>query len=546
MHLPLAAAPGHPPGLLDWGIVLLFLAGITAFGLWVSRRGGSSGREFFLGGRSIPGWAAAISFVATSLSAATFIGGPGESYAGNLGYLLLPFAGILGGVLAAFWIIPAAWRCGGETPYALLEARMGPDARAAAATAFLAGRLLASGARHMITGTAFCYLAFGELKAGPACAAIVLCGVLGTLYAAKGGIKTVIWTDIALFAVLMLSVVACFVLLATRMPATPAEVLDACRAEHKLRLLDFSANPASATTVWAGLAATLFYAAAYGTDQDMAQRMLTTRSAGSATRSLIGGVATAVPLTLVFLLLGIGLWVFYRRPELSGHAGPAPEAGQVFAQFIRDELPVGLKGLLMAGLAATSLGALASAIAAMAASACTDFAHLPGGRHVARHPRWASLGMGALLTGVALGCFALYDPKADSLLQFALKVMTLAYTGLLGVFACVLLTRRGSGRSAGAAIVAGALVAAVLWFAPVVPFVHEAGTDAKTAQWAPNLLGEPGTLVAWKKLAFPWVMLLGSGLSFTLCCLGKPAPAAPKEEADRAPAREPELAEAER
>ncbi len=496
--MPILAQSVSP---IDWSIVAVFLVGVVAFGLYVSRkkgRGGLRNREFFLAGRNIPAWVAAVSLVATSLSAATFIGGPAESFKGDLTYLFFNnVAGTLGGLLAAWWLIPAAWKAGGETPYALLEQRGGPMARRAAGVTFLVGRLLASGARHMITGTAFCYLAFGELRHDQACMAIAVCGVLGTLYAAKGGVKAVIWTDLVLFIVLLIAIVACFVVLRQRVPAEPAEVVRAMQDSGKLKLLDFSFNPASPYTVWATLAGVLFFAAAYGADQDLAQRMLTTKSPASAARSLVMGVLAAIPLNAVFLLLGVCLWVYYRRPDLMGlaQAEEVKEGAMVFPQFIRDHLPVGIKGLLMAGLAATSLGALASAIAAMAASVCTDLA--PGKTW---HPRWVSVGVGLTLTLVALGCYGVFvaDQGNSSLIQFALAVMTVAYTGLLGVFACVLFTKRGTTASMVWALAVGAAVALALWFVPVVP--QDGG---------------------WKRLAFPWVMLLGSLAAFAVCAAGK-------------------------
>lgn len=496
--MPILAQSVSP---LDWSIVAFFLAGVVAFGLWVSRKkagAGQENKEFFLAGRNIPAWVAAVSLVATSLSAATFIGGPAESFKGDLAYLFFNnLAGTLGGLLAAWWLIPAAWQAGGETPYALLEQRGGGAARRAAGVTFLVGRLLASGARHMITGTAFCFLAFGELRHDQACLAILVCGVLGTLYAAKGGVKAVIWTDLVLFITLLVAIGACFVVLWQKVPAEPARVVAAMEESGKLKLLDFSWDFANPYTVWATLAGVLFFTAAYGADQDLAQRMLTTKSPASAARSLVMGVLAAIPLNAVFLVLGVCLWVYYRRPDLMGVAQTeeVKDGAMVFPQFIRDHLPMGIKGLLMAGLAATSLGALASAISAMAASVCTDL--VPGRRW---HPRWVSVGVGLALTLVALGCYGLFvaDAGKSSLIQFALAVMTVAYTGLLGVFACVLLTQRGTTASIVAALTVGAGVALTLWFVPVVPVGEE-----------------------WKRLAFPWVMLVGSAAAFVVCAAGK-------------------------
>ncbi len=505
--------------IIDWSIVAVFLAGVVGVGLWVGRKK-TEGKDFFLAGRNIPAWAAAISLVATALSAATFIGGPADSFGGNLSYLALNIGSIVGGLVAAWWLIPAAWRAGGATPYALLELRGGLAARRGAGSAFLVGRLLASGVRHMITGTAFCYLAFGKLDHAQACGAIIVCGVLGTLYAAKGGVKSVIWTDLILFCMLLVAVVACFIVIWRAVPVGAGQVVQAMQESKKLTVFELSINPANAYTLWAALASILFFVAAYGADQDLAQRMLTTDSPKSASRSMVMGVLAAIPLNILFLFLGVCLWVYYQRADLMRvpKTEAVGNAAMVFPQFIRDHLPVGIKGLLMAGLASTSLGALASAITAMSSSICTDV--LPAGTRA--NPRWVSLGVGAALTAAALGCYGafVWDNEKSSLIQFALGVMTVAYAGLLGVFACVLLTRRGTTASILAALAIGAVIPIVLWFVPVVPLIKNATGE----HWIPDMVGDAGVEVVWKRLAFPWVMLLGTLASFLVCMAGKAKP----------------------
>lgn len=492
---------------LDWSIVVVFCLGVVGFGLWVGRKK-TAGKDFFLAGRNIPAWAAAISLVATALSAATFIGGPAESFSGNLSYLILNVGSILGGILAAMWLIPAAYRAGGTTVYGLLGTRFGPSAQTAAGFSFLLGRLLASGARHFITGVAFSAIVFGDMEKSHLIPSILITGFLGTLYAAKGGVKAVIWTDIVLFAVLMLSVAACVVVIWRAIPVDAGTVVQEMGKAHKLKVLDWSWDWTNAYTVWAALASTLFYAALYGADQDLAQRMLTCRTPGAASKSLIMGVLAGLPLSLLFLLLGVALWVYYQRPDLMGAHTPTDQLlrpAEVFPQFIREHLPVGVKGLAIAGLFACSLGSLASAISAMASSAWNDLNQIPViGRLTARSsPRGASLWTGAALTGVAVLCALVYDPEKDSLIKFALKVMTFAATGLLGVFMAALLTKRGNAMSVLCAFIAGAGVAGTLHFFGVVPTHHADGS------------------VTLEKLAFPWVMLLGTAAAFLVCIAEK-------------------------
>ncbi len=109
--------------------------------------------------------------------------------------------------------------------------------------------------------------------------------------------------------------------------------------------------------------------------------------------------------------------------------------------------------------------------------------------------------MGVLLTGFAVMSAIVYDPKARSLIDFALGIMAFAYTGLLGVFLTALLTRRGSSASAVAALLAGALVVSLL-------------QPAVLASWTQMLLGKP------VKLASFWWMPIGTSVSFLVCVMG--------------------------
>ena len=117
--LPLAAF-----GALDWGIVALYFVVVVGLGLWSSRKQ-EGDEDYFLGGRNMPTWAVTLSIVATSLSAATYIGAPEAAFKGNLTYLILNIGGILGTLLVAFLLLPRLYRAGTTTIYGALGKRFG-------------------------------------------------------------------------------------------------------------------------------------------------------------------------------------------------------------------------------------------------------------------------------------------------------------------------------------------------------------------------------------------------------------------------------------
>ncbi|MHC5067577.1 MAG: sodium:solute symporter family transporter [Planctomycetota bacterium] len=477
---------------LDWLVVIGYALVVLIIGYRVGRGRREDADEAYLAGRGVPTWAAALSLVATSLSAATFLGAPGEAYAGDLSYLILNLGTIIGGVLAALVVIPACHRAGGATLYHLIGQRCGDGGQRATAVAFLVGRLLASGARLFMVGLALSLALFGSVEMGPVLITIALCGVIGTAYTAFGGLRAVVWTDILQLAVFLAVVVLCVVAVSQRVEADWPTLWQAAADAGKLNILDLSLEPDRGYTLWTGLAMTLFIVAAYGTDQDLAQRLLGCGSPRSATRGLLSGVAIGLPVTLLFLILGVAFWALYQQPALAGaHGLPPPPPGRpVMAHFLLTALETPARGFAIAGLLAAAMSSFDSAGAAMSSSlACDLRVRLP--------PRLLTIVCGAALVVAALVLAVTYDPENDRLLPFALGVMTFAYGGLLGVFTCVLLLRRGNTASVIAALLSGALVIACCRYGP-------AWFDA---EW---------------KLAFAWWMVPATVVSCAVCALGRP------------------------
>lgn len=489
---------------LDWLIIAGYFAVVIAIGV-ISARGSSDDEGFFLGGRKMPAWAVAMSFAATTLSAATFIGGPAESFKGDLTLLVFEISKVLGALIVALLFLPALYRAKTVTVYGYLGSRIGPGAATAAGAMFLFGRLLASGARLFIAGIAFSLILYGNLEPANFVLAIILFGVIGTLYTTLGGIKAVIWTDTLQLVVVLGAVLLVMALLLRAIPAPVGEIVAALQADHKTTLLDTSADFTKSTTLWAALAMSLFFAAAFGADQDMAQRLLTCKSLKQSIGSLLGATLIALPTTVLFMATGLLLYVFYSRPDLMGAAAPTQtiaDAREVYPRFLLNELPAGVRGLAIAGLFAAAMSSLDSAINAMASSFLKDlvepirkrFGSTAAGPPSDRMKRLSVVLMGALLTMAAIVMVLIYDPKDDTLIRFALGVMAFAYAGLMGVFLAVLLTGRGRSASVIAALVVGPTVIAVSRY---VPPVADLG------------------------LAWPYWMVIGTAASFAVCaCVG--------------------------
>jgi len=482
----------HP---IDWLIIAGYFVLIIAIGALASRGGADDGQGYFLGNRRMPAWAVAMSFAATALSAATFIGGPEYSYRQDLTLLADELSKLVAAVFVALVFLPAIYRSGSATVYGYLGQHIGPGAATAASIVFLFGRLLASGSRLFIAGIAFSLILYDRLDTNSLITAILVFGVVGTLYTAMGGIKAVIWTDTLQLLIVVGAVVAAMVLLVRAIPMPLGEIVDVLQASGKTRVIETSTDLTKNNTLLAAAAMTVFYAAAFGADQDMAQRLLTCKTLGQSMRSLLSAIIIAMPITLLFMLTGLLLYIFYSRPDLMGDAAPTyaiDDPRKVYTKYLLHELPTGVRGLALAGLFAAAMSSLDSTINAMASSVVADL--IRPKRDSARINRAAVIGMGVLLTLAAVGMVFVYNPEKDSLIKFALGVMTFAYAGLMGVFLCVVLTGRGSTVSVIAALATGLTVIACSRYVPVL---------------------------AGYGLAFPYWMLIGTAASLGVCVMGR-------------------------
>jgi SSS family transporter len=493
---------------IDWIVLIAYLAVVVGLGVVVSRRS-PRGDDFFLAGRRMPMWAVAVSMLATSLSAATFIGGPEQAYATDLTYLSANIGGLIAVLVVAVVFVPAFYRHQVTSIYELLGHAYGPSVRGAASAMFMLGRVLASGARLFMVALPFSLVAFDSLQPTDLLWSIAIIACTATAYTVTGGIRAVIWTDVLQAVVLVSTVGLAVALLWSKIPADAGAIVEGLRTSpdgDKLRVIDLGLDPSKNFTLWtAVIGFTLFNVAAFGTDQDLAQRLLTCRSARSGAWSVVISNLIGWPVVFLFLAMGLLLYVHYDLPELAGAAAaPAGDGDrrQVFLTFILTELPAGVRGLMMAGLFAAAMSSMDSALNALASTTIADF-YRPwrrrrtgeetiGDRREIRASRAGIVGWGLALALVAGGCVYWQQASGETLIAFALGVMVFAYGGLLGVFLTALLTSRGNAASALGALAAGLVTAAVL--DPTI------GVDAG--------------------VAIPWRMVAATVVSFGFCVIG--------------------------
>jgi SSS family solute:Na+ symporter len=437
----------HP---LDLVIVIAYLLGITALGMKF-RREQHDVSDYFLGGRTAPWWALAFSIVATETSTLTIIGTPAISYGGNLTFLQLVFGYLLGRVLIVLLLLPGYFRGEFFTAYALIEKRFGGKMRAIAASTFLITRAVAEGVRvSAIALVVSVVLGTSERLA------VVIVIALTVFYTFEGGMKAVIWTDVAQLLLYLTGSAVTFFVLLHRIPGGWHEVTQiAAAAGDKLRLWDFSLSLTTKYTFWSGLIGGAFLTmASHGTDQTIVQRLLAARNEADSRRALLGSGVIILMQFTVFLLIGVLLFAFAQHTPLLA-AGERTD--RILPLFLVREMPVGLAGLLLASIIAVAMSNASGSLNSLAASSVLDFSRLRGRStdpaKFLRLSRRMTLAWGLVLMGLGL-------VKWGPLLETALTVVSLPFGCLLGLFLLGTFDRGANARGALAGMIAG--LAAIL------------------------------------------------------------------------------------
>ncbi len=466
---------------VDVMVFIIYALILVISGWWVNRSVNSS-RDFFLAGKQMPMWVVAISILATSQSAATFLGGPDQGYRGNLTYLATNIGAFIAAMIVARWLIPLFYARNASTVYQLLQQRFGEGLKQRAGCVYLFGRLFASGARLYIAAIAVAMILFGDIAATSVLIAIAVIVAVGLVYTVFGGIRSVIYSDAIQCLVYVSAAIAVVVVLINAIPAdvttmyhalnTPVQAQDGL---SKLSIfdwrIDFGASGVfSMLSIFTGFV--LLNVAAFGLDQDLTQRALTCKNSTESAQAMLFSIVLLIPVMLLFLTIGLLLYVYYQRPDLmlSPETDVVPEfAGQtvtVFMHYVLTTLPAGIKAWVTIGIIAAALSTLNSGLNAMSSVIIEDllkpaFQHrgtIISERQWLQFSRLSMLGVGLALGAMAALCFYLQQYSDMPLLSFALSVMVFSYSGLLGVYFVTLLSSRGTPRSMTGALIVGFLV----------------------------------------------------------------------------------------
>ncbi|XAM01630.1 hypothetical protein OT109_09570 [Phycisphaeraceae bacterium D3-23] len=374
----------------DWAVLVVYLLVVSVLGVMLAGRQKDMD-DFFRGGNKLPWYAVSGSMIATIISAVTFIAVPSVAYRadGNFTYLQLGLiAGLLARLVVAFVMVPAYYKHKVYSPYDYMGQRLGESARSVTTALFSLMGLLAQASRVYLTAIILELVLLDELAwlealtgIGTLVWAVGLVGVIAIAWTMLGGIATVIWTDVMLFLVFVCGGLIALFVIGSQMPGGLGQVFAEGWDASKFKVFSLSAGSDNAelsvaariltepyTAFAAFIAVTFGNIGSYGTDQLTAQRIFCCKNQNHAKAAVLSSYAAELIAGLM-LLVGVGLWAFYNQhPELltgDAAAAVAESNDNIFPVFILTQVPVGLKGLIVAGIFAAAISSMTSILAAL-------------------------------------------------------------------------------------------------------------------------------------------------------------------------------------
>ena len=400
---------------IDLTIIFIFLAGFSLYGIWQSRFNESS-EDYFLGGRNLPWPVAMLSIVATETSVLTFISIPGLAYRGDWFFLQLAIGYILGRILVSLILLPQYFNSGVTSIYEIIGQKFGPDMQKVASGVFLITRILADGVRFLATAVVVQVITGWTLPM-----AVIMIGVVTLIYTLYGGIRTVVWVDSIQFILYLFGGIASIIIVLNLLDQSLFEAISTLSVEGKLSVFNWQGDlikePYYFITAIVG--GVLLSFSSHGVDYMMVQRVLGTKNLSAARKAMVGSGIFVFLQFSVFLMAGSLIYLLMGGVEM--------ERDREFTSFIVNYLPIGLKGVLLAGVLSAAMSTLSSSINSLAASTITDWL---GGNQSIKKSQMVSFIWGIVLIAIAL----LFDESDSAIVIIGLQIASFTYGGLLGLF----------------------------------------------------------------------------------------------------------------
>lgn len=498
----------------DWLVIVAYLGGIIALGVWFGKDQRNT-RDYFLGSRNIPWWGIGLSIVAAETSALTIIGVPAIAYGSNIMFIQMVIGYVVARIILAVVMVPHYMAGEIYSPYQLLEQHLGRAPRQVAGAFFLFLETLAAGVRvyvacipiRLMLGEKICSLG-GMVD--PILGAILLFVGLSLLYTYIGGVKAVIWTDAVQFGLFLAGGLFALFYIPTLVEGGWTAAFAKAADAGKLAWLNTKFTFSAPFNIWMGvIGGTVMVLSTHGAEQLVVQRVLACRNVSEGRKALALSAVLIFPLFLIFLLVGVMLWVFYQ-----GHPFqiPLPEGRPgiksndfIFPIFMMTEVPHVLKGFLIVAILSAAMSSISSAITSLASVSTMDFVkQIVKGRdddYFLRFSKYSTVFWAGVLVFIAF-----LAREVTFVLNAAFSLRGLTSGALLGSLIVALFWRRIGARAVVVGMVASLVVMNMIYWPPNIPQLKD---------WWIRMFGEVEGGKP-REVFWPWFTLIGTTVTLSV------------------------------
>ena len=391
---------------------------------------------FFSGNRSSNWLLVAMSTIGAAISGVTFVSVPGMVATSGWAYMQMVLGFTVGQIVIAYVLIPLYYKFNLTSIYQYLQQRFGMSTYKSGAWLFFVSKMLGASVRLFVVGEVLQLLVFGPLGV-PFWVNAIFTVLIVYLCTFKGGVKSLIWTDLLKTCCLILSVALCiyFVLRA-------GVNIDGWTSSHMTRTFFFD-NPKEGTYFWKQFLAGIFLViATTGLDQDLMQRTLSCKNPRESQKNLIVGALMQIVVIGLFLFLGFLLYSYANQMGVALiNAEGTPLKGDDVFPFLAtgNYFPVIVGILFIIGFIAAAYSAAGSALTALTTSFTVDILNKENDSNLTKVRTLVHIGMAVLMV---VCIYVIHMLNNDSVIQTVYKVASYTYGPLLGMFCFGIFTKR--------------------------------------------------------------------------------------------------------
>ncbi|MCH5240428.1 MAG: sodium:solute symporter [Muribaculaceae bacterium] len=399
---------------------------------------GATNKTYFTGNRNIAWPIVALAMVTAPISGLTFISVPGMVVTKGFSYLQMCLGFVVGYFIIAWLLVPLFYKRNIVSIYSFLEERFGVSTYKTGAWLFLISEILGVGVRFMVVCMMLQLLVFEPLHL-PFVLNVAVTMSLIWLYTAKGGVKSVVWSDTIKSIILLTSLILCFYFISQSLNFSSSDLVSTVSQHPTTKIFNFD-DPWESSYFWKQFLTGIFLVVAMtGLDQDLMQRILACKDAKGSRKNLIVSGSLQFVVIALFLALGTLMAIY-----LESRSIPIPEkTDNIFATVaFHQDMPLIVSLLFVLGLVSASYSSVGSALTSLTTSYTVDI--LDGMKkydeiQLKKIRRKVHGSMALMMSGVIIICYYLNHQDAITAL-FTLASYT--YGPILGLFIFGIFTKR--------------------------------------------------------------------------------------------------------